>query len=439
MSRLHESSARLMLTITPGNHGADFLAHVDPAQLKAQGVTFVGVYLKNTTRTQIDGYHRHGIGVFLIHQNGKEGLQPNPAHWGNLAGLEANRQAAALGYPKTLPIVFASMGDYDNTPATLPGSVAYYRAAKAACLWPAGAYGDTELLAAVGNTALSCLAAAKVWSKDAPLPTVHLVQWPQQAVAMASKAWPGVLADRLDVLRPFTVWSPTTRTPTPKDRPMALPVITVVRPTAIQGLTAAQISKDNPTHLVKRAFPAVGTQYLNPQAARCWDALWVFCKQDTGRTLSCAGQGSGWRSYQTQVNAFRLRYTLGWTLAANGLTNRVKNIRTWNGTPGNIGPGDRRTYYLRKGMIPVAVPGGGYHPLGLALDVALHDPTTNTVRAIRSDPKVWNWLLANAASCGWSWENSSLGVDDPHLHYWAGDKIPARVAKLEAFFAAVTK
>lgn len=220
---------------------------------------------------------------------------------------------------------------------------------------------------------------------------------------------------------------------------MALPVIAVVRPTAIQGLTAAQISKDNPQHLVKRTFPAVGTQYLNPYAARCWDTLWVFCKQATGRTLSCAGQGSGWRSYTTQVNAFRLRYTEGWTLEANGLTNAARNIRRWNGTPANGGPGVMRTYYLRKGMIPVAVPGGGYHPLGLALDVALFDPVTNTVRSIRSNPTVWAWLLANAGSCGWSWENSSLGVDDPHLHYFAGDKIPARVAQLEAFFAAVSK
>jgi len=423
-----------VLTITPGNKGADFLAHVDPAQLKAQGVRFVGVYLKNTTRAHIDAYHRHGVGVFLIHQNRKEGLLPDAAAQGALAGRQANVQAAALGYPKTLPIVFASMGDYDNTPATLPRSVAYFKAAKAACQWPAGVYGDTELLSALGPTPLSCLAAAKSWSTGTH-PTAHLVQYPPTPVAIPKKGWPGIEADRLDVLQPITVWYPNP--PTPKGTPMALPVVTVVKPTAIQGLTAAQISKDNPQHLVKRTFPGVGTQYLNPYAARCWDALWVFCKQDTSRTLSCAGQGSGWRSYATQVNAFNLRYTLGWTLEANGLTNRVKNIRTWNGTPGNLGGGVRKTYYLRRGMIPVAVPGGGYHPLGLALDVALHDPATNTVRSIRSDTKVWNWLLANAASCGWSWENASLGVDDPHIHYWAGDKIPARVKQLEAFFAGL--
>lgn len=424
-----------MLTITPGTQGADFLGHVDPAQLKAAGVKFVGVYLKNTTRAHIDAYHRAGIGVFLIHQNRKEGLQSDAAAQGALAGKQANVHAAALGYPKTLPIVFASMGDYDNTPTTLSRSIAYYRAAKAACTWPAGAYGDTELLAAVGPTALSCLAAAKSWSTGTP--SAHLLQSPPAPVATPSRAWPGIEADRLDVLRPFTVWFPNP--PTPKGRPMALPVVTVVKPVAIQGLNAAQISKTNPKHLVPRTFPGVGVQYLNPQAARCWDALFVFCKQATGRTLSCAGQGSGWRSYATQVNAFNLRYTLGWTLEANGLTNRVKNIRTWNGTPGNLGGGVRKTYYLRRGMIPVAVPGGGYHPLGLALDVALYEPTTNSVRSIRSDTKVWNWLLANAMTCGWSWENASLGVDDPHLHYWAGDKIPAKVAQLEAFFASVSK
>lgn len=227
---------------------------------------------------------------------------------------------------------------------------------------------------------------------------------------------------------------------------MALPVVSVVKPAAIAGLTAAQIDRTNPTHLVKRFFPGVGDQYLNPQADRCFGALALFCKQATGVTLSCAGQGSGWRSYATQVNAFRLRYTEGWTLAANGLTNATKNIRRWNGTPANSGPGVLKTYYLRKGMIPVAVPGGGYHPLGLALDVAIWDPALidgnpipGGVRSIRSNPAVWTWLLANAGSCGWSWENSSLGVDDPHLHYWAGDKIPARVLQLEAFFAGLAK
>lgn len=212
---------------------------------------------------------------------------------------------------------------------------------------------------------------------------------------------------------------------------MALPVVKVTPPSAISGLTAAQISRDNPKHLVHHIFAAVGKQYLNPTFLRCWVALALFCKQATGFDLSCAGQGSGWRSYQTQLNQFHLRYTPTWSLAVNGATNRFQNRRTFQG----------KVHYLRKGMIPVAVPGSGWHPFGLALDVAIFDPKLDDgfpipggVRSIRSNATVWNWLLANAASCGMSWEIERLGVDDPHLHYFAGDNVPKRVLDLEAFF-----
>ena len=220
---------------------------------------------------------------------------------------------------------------------------------------------------------------------------------------------------------------------------MSLPVIHVQRPVAIAGLNADQIDKTNPKHLVPRTFPGVGVQYLNPQAARCYDALSVFFNQGTGLILSCAGQGSGHRSYRTQVNAFSLRMTLTYSVTINGIVNQFKNTRLWNGTPGNRGPGALRKYYLRKGMIPVAIPGGGWHPFGLALDIAIYDPATKTIRSIRSNTKAWNWMIANANTCGWSWENPTVGVDDPHLHYWAGDKIPARVLQLEAFFKAAAK
>lgn len=215
---------------------------------------------------------------------------------------------------------------------------------------------------------------------------------------------------------------------------MALPVVKVVRPKAIAGLTAAQISKTNPAHLQAHIFAAVGKQYLNPTFLRCWVAFALFCKQATGYDLSCAGQGSGWRSYQTQLNQFHLRYTETYSLAVNGAANRLLNRRTFNG----------KVYYLRKGMIPVAVPGQGWHPYGLALDIAIFDPTLDDgfpmpggVRSIRSNTKVWNWVLTNAVSCGMSWENERLGVDDPHLHYFAGDNVPKRVLELEAFFNSI--
>ena len=224
-----------MITTHPtgARKGADFLVHVDPAQLKAQGVNLVGVYLKNTTKAQVAAYHKHGISVFLIHQRGYEGKGPTPAASGAKHGIEAATQAQALGAPKGLPIVFASMGDYDNNSTTLPGSVAYYQAAKRACEaggYKAGAYGDWDLLKALGPTALSCQAAAKGWSFDwvirkwrGPHVTAHLLQYPSKAVATPSALWAGVRVDPLDVLKPCSVWGPPAKVVPPVK--VAVPIL----------------------------------------------------------------------------------------------------------------------------------------------------------------------------------------------------------------------
>jgi hypothetical protein len=195
--------------------GADFLVHVDPKQLKAQGVELVGVYLKNTTRGQIDAYHKAGISVFLIHQRGYEGKGPDPVGAGKKHGLEATQQAQALGYPKDAPIVFASMGDYDNTAATLPGSVAYWNAAKSTCGFPMGAYGDYELLDRIGAQGVcNVQAAAKAWSFDwvkmrwkGLHPTAHMEQKPSRVVATQSGVWYGVAVDPLNVIKTVKLWS----------------------------------------------------------------------------------------------------------------------------------------------------------------------------------------------------------------------------------------
>lgn len=227
----------MLKTHTPGaRKGADFLAHVDPHQLKAQGVELVGVYLKNTTRAHIDAYHKAGVSVFLIHQRGYEGKGPNPAAAGTTAGLEAAQQAKALGYPKGLSIVFASMGDYDNTAATLPGSVSYFRAAAAALkaggYMAAGAYGDWDLLARIGTeSALNCQAAAKAWSWNwlagkwrGPHPSAHLLQLPSRVVAKPEAGFPGVAVDPLDVLKPVQAWGPGPDVPPTKPVVAAKPV-----------------------------------------------------------------------------------------------------------------------------------------------------------------------------------------------------------------------
>jgi hypothetical protein len=225
---------------------------------------------------------------------------------------------------------------------------------------------------------------------------------------------------------------------------MVLPVVNVKKPANIVGLSAAQI---NSTHNTPVFFPGAGWSALNKQAARSWNCMALKAQQETGITLTAISVADVLRSYNVQVQGFHRDYTLGWTLAVNGLSNLTKNTRKWNGTPGNLGVGVMKTYYLKKGATPKAIPGGGNHPLGLAVDVAVYDPNLDDgnkwpggSRNIRTKPILWNWLLKNAGSrFGWSWENSQEGIDDPHLRYFAGDNIPKEVLAIEDWFAAQGK
>jgi hypothetical protein len=225
---------------------------------------------------------------------------------------------------------------------------------------------------------------------------------------------------------------------------MVLPVVSVKKPSNIEGLNASQISTE---HNTKVFFPGAGYSALNKQAARSWNCMALKIKQETGVTLTAISTADVLRSYNVQVQGFNRDYTLGWSLTINGLTNRTKNIRKWNGTPGNLGPGIMKTYYLKKGAIPKAIPGGGNHPLGLAVDVAIYDVLLDDGNAwpggsrnIHTKPIAWEWLKDNAVRrFGWSWEIATEGVDDPHLHYFAGDDIPKEVLEIEAFFNALNK
>jgi hypothetical protein len=121
-----------------------------------------------------------------------------------------------------MPIVFASMGDYDNTAKNVQGSKLYYEAAKKASAYPAGAYGDWDLFNAIGPTPLSVQAAAKAWSWDwaknkwkGPHPTAHILQLPSRVVARpnvdnnpATVNWYGTSVDPLDILKPTKAWYP---------------------------------------------------------------------------------------------------------------------------------------------------------------------------------------------------------------------------------------
>jgi len=204
-------------TFQPGKKkAADFLVHVHPQTLKANGIQVALMYTKNTTRAHIDGYLNAGLGVILIHQRGYEGKGPNPATDGLRHGVEAERQAKALGYPLSMPIIAASAGDYDNTAATRSGSVAYWNAFRQANGYPSGIYGDTDMFDWVGNQGLlNTQAAAKSWSWDrvrniwrGPHPQADMLQYPSKVIrgVTPTKLYPGTAIDFNDILVPVKAW-----------------------------------------------------------------------------------------------------------------------------------------------------------------------------------------------------------------------------------------
>lgn len=224
---------------------------------------------------------------------------------------------------------------------------------------------------------------------------------------------------------------------------MTLPVVPVKRPANIVGVSAAQIGA---CHLEAVFFPGVGHSSLNPAAARGWRALVVACIAATGVTLTAVSTADAYRTFATQLRAFMARYVLatdpgiasGAIAIATDFAGRPIHTRTYLG----------QVYYLRRGMIPCAVPGSGWHPFGLAVDVAIYDPTLNDGDQYPGDPRnirtrtpakfaaVWPWLIGNVVSLGWSWEYPTEGTDDPHLHYFAGDTPTQRVLDIEAWLAA---
>lgn len=216
-------------TAKTGRRTADFLELVHPDTLKKNEVGVVLVYLKNITRAQIDAYHKAGLGVILIHEaratDGLAGAAKGTEH-----GRAAALKLAELGAPVDVPVMFSSAGDYDNTPATLPASVAYWRAAKKAAVpYLAGCYGDWDLLDAVGDeSALNMQTAAKAWSWNwlarvwrGAHRTAHLVQMPSTQIApTGTREWPGIRVDFSDVLRPIRAWYPA---PPQPPKPVAPP------------------------------------------------------------------------------------------------------------------------------------------------------------------------------------------------------------------------
>ncbi len=215
--------------------------------------------------------------------------------------------------------------------------------------------------------------------------------------------------------------------------------VPVVMPADLKG---QQNGKLGPCSITSVYFPGVGHLSMHPAAARSWNLMAALAHAQIGVTLSTTGT---YRTYDQQLRLFMARYTDSYL----PLRNVTSSQRTWQG----------KTWYLRRGNAPCAVPGTSNHGWALAIDTAIakstFDPAVGKnvtkVVGITSDLRMWKWLVENAVSFGWSWEGTKVaptwmpgqpaaaGWEPWHLRYVAGDQTPQRILDIEAWFAAAAK
>lgn len=195
-------------------------------------------------------------------------------------------------------------------------------------------------------------------------------------------------------------------------------------------LTGEKNGRLGPCHLQSVWFEGVGHLSLHPLAARAWNAMAVVCFAETKAQLSTTGT---YRTFDRQQQLFLDRYTPSYLPVRNVLTSQ----RIYDG----------KRWYLRRGMLPAAVPGTSNHGWALANDIAIcksiYDPLAKAwvkkIIGITADAKAWQWVQDNAMSFGFGWEGARPGMPgwEPwHLRYWAGDRVPQRVKDVEAYLAA---
>lgn len=133
---------------------------------------------------------------------------------------------------------------------------------------------------------------------------------------------------------------------------------------------------------------------LHHCAAIAWEAM-VSAAELENIKLRPTSIGDMYRTYASQEAGFRARYQ---EIPIPGASTRTFENKTW---------------YLKKGMAPMAVPGTSKHNLGIAVDVK------------NASGDILKWLVKHAPLFGWSWE---VVPGEPwHIRYVAGDHFPAEV------------
>jgi hypothetical protein len=188
-----------------------------------------------------------------------------------------------------------------------------------------------------------------------------------------------------------------------------------LQPAIAQGLNG----KLGLCNLTDISLAGIGHASLEPTVKRCFSALQIYVLSATGKTLTATSGSDCYRSFDVQYRGFFNRYTPSYDPAVNVLHDQ----RVFNGI----------RYYLRIGRTPCAVPGTSNHGYGCAVDMAIYDPATAHIMNIRNDANLFfNVLIPSVDNFGFCWENPMLGVDDPHIRYWAADDIQQGVLNVEA-------
>lgn len=165
-------------------------------------------------------------------------------------------------------------------------------------------------------------------------------------------------------------------------------VVKVTLPSDLKGVTPGKLS-------ASQLVPVPGGGKLHRLAAQAWMAMCAKAKAD-GVELKPTSAGDTYRSYDSQLAAFKQRYTE----TPNGNSTRTFEGKKW--------------YKKDEKLASLAAPGTSQHNLGIAVDV--HSA---------GEPKRLNWLIDNVKDFGFSWE---VVPEEPwHIRYVCGDAVPPAV------------
>jgi hypothetical protein len=189
-----------------------------------------------------------------------------------------------------------------------------------------------------------------------------------------------------------------------------LPIAPVVRPADLAGVTNGKLPGSLLTNI---GAPGRASAVAHSQCNRSWQALRAEVLALFGETLTVTSSVDAYRDYARQESTFRGSYLPKYDPARC----TTADSRTWNGV----------RWYKLSGHSAKAVPGTSNHGWALALDVCLW--RNDTIVGITANSSMFNWLVANAARYGFSWEMQS---EPWHLRLFTGDRTPQAVTDYEA-------